>query len=227
MDILKKGTVIMLVSVMLAIVLISCAPSPLPSVSGADQNSIQEEKNSGMNDFFKPEVAYQPEMGSVVMYSLNKEDFQKFLIMPSIDVLYEKSYAFATYKNSDNYTGYVEMEKFSQKGVTKNEDSFFWLFPWKMNTSLIAFIKDSDNFEEILAEHGIDEEILAYVIVEHSTYISKDNQPIPPGTYTSKCIWIHTDAGDYFLERSEASDDVTFQYDFYDLTEFLKKYGNK
>jgi len=44
------------------------------------------------------------------------------------------------------------------------------------------------------------------------------------------CIWIHTDAGDYFLEDTPdlgTPQDMGFTYTFYDLAGYMKEYGVK
>ena len=73
--------------------------------------------------------------------------------------------------------------------------------------------------------------IYSYVIISFPVNEAEKGELVSPGTYPQMCIWINTDAGDYFLENNpklyEEPADTSFLYDFYDITGYLKKYGSK
>lgn len=188
---------------------------------------MQQEANCNMVDSFRPEIDYQPKGGDVIAYTLSKKDFQEFLRKPSMDA----SSGFAVYRKSMDREGYIEVEIFNVNGNAKYEavSGYLRIGSWPVYTEFIDFMDDVDNFKQILSKRGIYEEILSYVIIEHITYEAKENELIPPGTYPTMCIWIHTDAGDYFLEHKANGDilDTDFTYDFYDLIGYSKKYGFK
>ena len=221
MIVMKKELLIMLVSIVLILFLLLCIIPPNHDTLLTDKNLNQKE--NCMEDFYRPEFAYQPELGDIFVYDLDREEFQEFLTEPSIDFAREKCYCFSIYRKSGNY---VEVEVFDLDGTTKTEGTYFWLFPLRVNIKFINFLNDPENIIQILSEHGIDDEILSYVIISHSTYSSQnDDQPIPPGNYPQICIWIHTDIGDYFLSRPTNKDDSDLTYDFYDLAGYSNKYG--
>ena len=66
-------------------------------------------------------------------------------------------------------------------------------------------------------------------MIEYYTYELMPWQSPMPGDGPEMCIWIHTDAGDYFLEHNAYLSDnplvKEFPYDFFNLKEFARKYG--
>lgn len=237
--ILRNGGFSMLVSIIMTIILVSCTIAPSPDYQGAGTNPTQNEVNDTMADTFRPK------MGEVIASYLSKENFQKFLKEPST----KKFTEFTIFEKS----GYIDISRdtsippkikteggIKQKGVLldgttiKEETARSGLFrvgAWPIYTEFIDFMSDPENFRKILSEHGIDEKMLSYMMIEYDYLEFKEGELIPPGTEPRMCIWIHTDAGDYFLEDNpylaEDALDTNFTYDFYDLVGYSKKYGDK
>jgi len=176
---------------------------------------------------------YQPKEGEIAACFLDKSSFQAFLINPSADAFSN----YIAYRKSPGKEGYIEQEVFSENGEAEgkfeNTSGYFRISSWPVYTEFIDFMNDDGNFKKILSDHSIEGEILSCIAMEYQ-YLSPETDkqtPIPPGTlYTKMCIWIHTASGDYFLENNPylapSPTDTNFTYDFYDLAEYTKKYGN-
>ena len=214
---------ILLGAVVLVILLISCVGSYIPESQVTDENPTQEEDQS-VTDFFRPEIACNPRMGEVVVYSLSKRAFTEFLTEPSVELLCGKSYSVNVFRKASNNSTNIEVEGFGPSGSTTTEDAFFWLFPLKIDVSLIEFVNAPTNFEQILSACGVFEKMLSYVFISHRTSGPESGGQPPPGTYPRICIWIRTDSGDYFLENLDNQGGNGLEYDFYDLTEFSQMY---
>ena len=87
---------------------------------------------------------------------------------------------------------------------------------------------NTENFERLLSENGVEESIISCVIVLHWTSVAKEGVLTPPGTGPEFCVWLHTDDGDYFLQRKvnlNDPHDTSFSFDFFTLEDYVRKYG--
>ena len=222
-DIIKWMNTVIL-SIWLSFLPISCAATDYADSSPTNQNQIQEEISYDMAGSLSPAIGYQKKEGDIVVYTLSKLDFRDFLRGQSI---YE-NLMFTAYRKSNAGEGYVEVETYTGNGIGKYESDIASIGPWPVYTEFIDFMNDPENFRQILSERGIDEELLSYDIIEHIYLEFKDDELPPPGSAPMMCIWLHTDAGDYFLEFSPDYDNLhstTFTYKFHNLSEYAKKYG--
>lgn len=231
MSLAKRGMLITLTYIALALLLISCATPKLPT----DQNPIQKEEVDNVETSIWPETGYQPKEGEVVGYYLDKGDFREFLQKPSVELLFSKQINWGVYNKIPHKEGYIQQRIFATDKIgpvhyDEAKSGLFRIASWPVYTEFIDFMNDADSFKQILLERGIDEEIVYYTIITHRYSDPPNTEPVPPGTqYNKMCIWIHTDFGDYFLEDNpylaEDPNDPAFTYDFHDLAGYSKKYG--
>lgn len=225
MNILKKTVLTMLAVICLSFMLASCAISPHAGTQTQNQKPVREEVSNNTTDALRPGTNYQPEVGDVVAYDLSQKAFQEFLLQPSIGVITRKCDDFSVYRKSTEKKGNVKLKYY---GLNRDFQDisisgYFRIGGWPVYLEFIDFMNNRENFEQILSERGINEELLSCVIITH-----KDNQPILPGTVPIMCIWLHTNKGDYFLEYNaylyKDLNDKHFLYDFYDLKGYSQKY---
>ena len=192
----------------------------LESFEGSDDNTVAASDQA---------IENLPENGCVIAYTLTKKAFQEFLKKPLID----SSSGCAVFRKSPNREGYIELEGVGVNGTTKSENvsGYFRIGSWPVYTEFIDYMSDLDNFKHVLSTHGVEEQILSCVIIAHFYLETKADEPPPPGTGPMMCIWIHTDAGDYFLEDkpdlAASVLDTNFTYEFYDLEDYSAIYGGK
>ena len=231
MGIAKSRMFILVTLIILTLFFVACTiPQNIRSMI-TDQSSIREKEeiSGNMAESTKSKINYQPKEGDVIAYTIRKKEFQEFLVEPLIDTLP----GFAVYKKSTSRDGYIEVKGFSANGITnyENVSGYLRIGSWPIYTEFIDFMNNPENFKQILLEHGIVEEILYYVILEHYYLEFKEDEVVPPGTGPTMCIWIHTNTGDYFLEHNaylyEDPSETEFRYDFYNLAGYSKKYGDK
>ena len=195
-------------AICLAFILISCA-------------SLEEKDESMLN-------IYKPKDGEVVAYLISKKDFQEFLLRPNENSFHEK--VFLVFRKSDIREGYIKLEVFGHDHDIKseNEGGLIRIGEWPVYSWFVDFMNEKENFKQILAENDIQEELLSYVIIEHEFIVLEEGELLPPQAWEQMCIWLHTDAGDYFLENDPykgSANGTKFFYKFYDLEEYSQKYG--
>jgi len=151
----------------------------------------------------RPLLDFQAAPGDVVVFTLDAAAFQMLLNEPSFDILIEESRLITAYRISNTSSETIDGESiFPDYWRESLESGIFRIGAWPIYTEFIDFMNDPENFVRILLEHGIYEEILRVSIITHP-----NNNPVlgptpPPGSNIPKmCIWIQTDAGNYFLEH--------------------------
>ena len=172
------------------------------------------------------------EMDSFIAYSFDATEFNKFLSDPTIKTLYDKSEEQKIYQKMPNAEGYISVEYFELGEVqTGVQESGRWrVGNWPIYTEFIDYVNNYGNFHIALQERAIDEEILGVFVISHPSLAQRNNTAayLPPGTGPVMCIWIHTNASDYFLEHKpdlENPHRTEFTYDFYDLQRYARRYG--
>ena len=222
MAIIKRNIFIILIICMLLPTLLLGCDTELVVVS---PTPAQEAVSYDMAGTIINGLNYRPQDGDIVTYTMSKEEFQDFLRGRSIDIS-----QVAAFRKSSNREGFVECTTYSVNDYVKYEyeSGTFRIGSWPVYTEFIDFMNAPENFRQILSEHGIDEELLSYDIIEHYYLVFEDDELPLPGSGSKMCIWLHTDAGDYFLEDNPDYDNpdplsTTFTYKFYDLAEYAKK----
>jgi len=172
------------------------------------------------------------EMDSFIAYSFDAKEFNKFLLDPTIKTLHDKNEEQKIYQKTPNAEGYISVEYFEfgevQVGVQAN--GRWRVGNWPIDTEFIDYVNNYENFRIVLQGHAINEEIRGVFVISHPSLAQRNNTDAypPPGTGPVMCIWIHTNASDYFLEHKpdlENPHRTEFTYDFYDLQRYARRYG--
>jgi len=178
------------------------------------------------------------EPGEIVAFSLNTDGFHSFLLDLTQESLYENSDVISVFKKSARSEGYIRAFGLSRRSpdisrasADEMKSGYYRIGAWPVYTEFIDFMNNADNFKQILLEQKIENELLNYAIMAHTTYVHEGDGPPPPGNQPQMCIWLHTDKGDYFLDHNpyiaESHRDPNFTFDFYTLDEYRQKYGKQ
>jgi hypothetical protein len=172
----------------------------------------------------KYKVTQYPQKGDVFEYVLDKKALRLFLKAPTVDVLHRTCHGFFMYEKAGFLNDRIKLQGFraDREYEFEGKSGGSRIGAWPVYTEFMDFMNDPDNIRKVLLDHGVHEELLSYVTIEYSS----------KGLYKPSIemsIWIHTDAGDYFLEHNsllyEDVHDTTFLYDFYDFAGFSRKYN--
>ena len=222
------------------LILASCIDIVRTDSKATDEESIQEEAYDTMADTFRPGISFQQREGEVVVFTLSKNAFQEFLMEPSIASLTKGCVGLDVFRKHPILPGYVQLMILIQNGIKMDEENpesncydthYYVGNGWRIDTGFIDFMNNADNLKRVLADCNAEREILSCVFIVHDYSDTAHNQLSPPGMSPAKCIWIHTDSGDYFLELNAYSPenalDTDYVNDFYDLAGYIKKYGDE
>ncbi len=227
----NSGKNILLVPVFIMFILASC--NAIYHINTADENSnyVKDEVGKNIESHTNFVKDYQPEVGDVSVYYLSKKSFADFLRNPTLENVSAYCGSLSVYSKHISKSGYIQAKFFSKEHSASSDSisGFYRAGSWPIYTEFIEFMNDPNNFKKALINNKVEDELLSYVIITHSQYETKDNKPLPPGTYPVMCIWVHTEKGDYFLEFDgnlyDDSQDKTFRYNFYTLEEYMQMYS--
>ena len=219
MKFFKREMFIILVVGCFVVVFVSCT-----NLQNSDFQEMPQESSFLEKDINSPEDN-KPDNSEIAMYSMNKKNFQEFLLQPNVEALGRER--FSIYRKSGYRDGYIEVVG-SSGSVTEEKEGFSRMGSWPVYTEFIDFMSKKENLERILAKNGVQEQLLSYAIIGHEYLVAKENEPRIPGSYPKTCIWLHTDVGDYFLENDSSVGSAYFvdsTYKCYSLEEYSQKYG--
>lgn len=195
-------------------------------------SSNTEEGCDDMQDALCFNPDYEPILGEVVVFSIDWAGLSEFLLEPSLETLSCRSGSIDKLIKSEASTGVIEIERISDPTLNwaTAGSGTIRIGSWPVYTEFIDFMSDPDNLVKILHERNIDDEILSCVIIEYNKTgcvpANTESQTQPSSTPTM-CIWIHTNAGDYFLENyfnlSGDPNDTNFvnHYVFFTLHDYV------
>ena len=110
----------------------------------------------------------------------------------------------------------------------RTESGIYRVGSWPIYTEFIDFMNNSEVFEQILIENGVESKLLERTIFTHGAYNTSSGSNLS-GIYPKMCIWLHTDNGDYFLEDNpylaENVLDTNYTYSFFDASGYMDKVG--
>ena len=189
----------------------------------------QTQEKASYNEVYIANEMAKYQLGDVMEFRSIK--LKEFLNDPSMDTLIRASGSFSVYRRKES-----QVERISSPDILDAvaRSGGFRSGNWPVYVEFIDFMNDPENFEKILLEHDIEEEIISYVIIVHGQLIrqgpaSAEGQPQPSQT-PGMSIWIHTDNGNYFLEQHNYINDpdwkpgsTDFTYIFHDLASFTYK----
>ena len=167
----------------------------------------------GMSD-----VVTHPEIGNTTEYIIDVRPFQAFLKEPSLENMVDLCYGFYLYGGTPYYIdGYVGEYRFQSQSSART-------FGWSMSRKFIELMADPETFKQILLDRDIHEEVVSYNLIVHGKGDRRRKM----------CIWINTEAGDYFLEQKRnlspeyrSSEDFRDHSAFFTLAEYRKMYGRR
>ena len=177
---------------------------------------------------------YEPRPGDIMVYITSLAGLREFMKKPSLETIFMNSSVLDVYRKSESRVDFVEVERIF--GPTLNwqtaKSGSLRIGSWPVYTEFIDFLSNTENIRQILLERDINEEIISYVIIQHgradSLVTYSEGQTTPSNTPTM-CLWIHTDAGDYFLEHYFNLDsdplDTNWAFQFQTFEEYSLKYG--
>lgn len=180
-----------------------------------DQSAGEEEKQR--------KAYYELQIGEIAEYCLGKENFQRFLQNPTMDVFLEEYNDCIVYRKSAVQENYIEVLNDDGSVFEEVQGGQYRIGAWPIYTEFIDFMNERNNFEQALQKNGIEEQLLNYTILSYDWYEPQEGVYIPPGTGPQMCIWLHTKEGDYFLENDVYHGDpfsTDFDYVFYGLKQY-------
>ena len=161
------------------------------------------------------------------MYRLNTVAMRAFLKAPSMDNLALYCSSFFRYNgvsgdhlpNQIVYYGFIEESRIS--GQAPEPVGGYGRL--RVYTELIDFMSDTYNFQSVLSDYGIEDDVISYVIIEHFHH---DGRWFLWNATRRMCFWIHTDNGEYFMiETALYENNPQSTYTIYGLDEYRKMEG--
>jgi len=170
------------------------------------------------------EGEYQTNPGEFIVFSLNMRAFIEFMREPSQDALEEKSRLITVFDKSSRREGYVEWKNlYPNNRFGEMESGIMRVGCLPVRTEFIDFLNTHENFEEILADNGIDAEISKTTVIEFI------DERFGHMYKQHLFVWMQTCVGDFILEydsHNTSYSDTNFkrQFIFQDFVSFRIKY---